>query len=89
MKVTSEHVATLRAAIAPLDTDERREFYREGRFRNADKVQDVNRRYRWDLMWVASSGRHQNAVRNVLWYDEPEYNDAHIDTALRAIVPPL
>jgi hypothetical protein len=84
MKVTAEHLATLRTTVAPLDTPERREAYREGRFPRADAVQDLNKRYRWDLL-------HAGAGRTGLVCDlyDAGYHDAHLDTALRAIVPSL
>jgi hypothetical protein len=83
MKVTAEHLAVLRDTLTPLDTDERREAYRSGQFPRASLVQDVDKRYRWDLYWAAARGGRSLP-------DSTEgYNDAHIDTALRAVVPAL
>jgi hypothetical protein len=80
MRVTSEHVEAMRELIAPLDTERVREAYRKGEFRNSHLTKDLNRRYRWDLLWAAKAyGVVQDAG----------YNDSHIDTALRAIVPAL
>jgi hypothetical protein len=83
MRVTAEHLEVIRAAIAPLDTEEARATYRSGDFPRAEYVRDLDKRYRWDLFWLA--------VR--LGHSLPDstcgYNDAHIDTALRAIVSPL
>lgn len=77
MKLKPEHVATLRAAIAPLDTAERRAAYRAA---NA-----TDTRYRWDLLWTAR--RNDTAVVGVTICEIYRYaNDAHIDTALRSIV---
>jgi hypothetical protein len=80
MKITAQEVAALAAIIAPYDTEAAREDYRNGRFARADKVQDLNKRYRWDL--VGASG----------WQTTADLYDAgytHIDTALRSIVPAL
>lgn len=83
MKVTPQHLAALREAVQPLDTPERRKVYTSGEFPRADRVSDLDMRYRWDLFW-ASKVNHNRA----LW-DAVTYNDAHIDTALKVIVPPL
>ena len=82
MKVSSAHLAAMREAIHPLDTFERRAIYRAGTFPRADRVTDLDKRYRWDLLWLAIP------VPGPLW-DIPGLTDAHIDTALRTIVPPL
>lgn len=83
MFVSKDELRKLSDAIVPLDTVGVRVSYREGRFYNADKVKDLNMRYRWDLL-------------HALPYDEfigPIYarggNDDHIDTALRKVVRPL
>lgn len=84
MKIKPDALATMRAAIAPLDTPQLRSVYLAGDIPNADKVKDIDKRYRWDLCHGAS----------IPWgfftalYDEG-CNDNHIDTALRSIVPPL
>jgi len=80
MKVTKEHVAAIRDLIEPLDTEETRQRYRDGDFPRAELTRDLNRRYRWDLMWAARA--------NLVLHDA-DYNDSHIDTALRSVVPPL
>lgn len=83
MKATPEQVATLASAIAPLNTESNRQMYRDGRFHNADKVKDLDMRFRWDLLH-ASGGWQLTAPL----YDSG-LNDTHIDTALRSIVAPL
>ncbi len=80
MKVTTEHVQALKALIEPLDTEARREAYCKGEFSYSELTKDVNRRYRWDLWWTAKAYR---AI------EDATYNDAHIDTALKSIVPML
>jgi hypothetical protein len=91
MKITPTYLAVIRAAVAPLDTPERRAAYLAGDFPRADKVQDLDKRYRWDLVHVAnrmSIDLVDNTMLIGTLYDAG-YHDAHIDTALRAIVPPL
>lgn len=83
MKMATPDFEALKAAIRPLDTEERRTAYREGRFPRADKVNDLEVRYRWDLFWAVGG------MRGVVPEKLNEYKDAHIDTALRRIVPAL
>jgi hypothetical protein len=85
MKMKAEHFEALRAAIAPLDTPARREAYLSGRFPRAELVKDLDKRYRWDLLWGTTGSE-----RVGFWSDLYAYlNDDHIDTALRSIVPKL
>lgn len=83
MKIKPEHLATMASAIQPLDTPERRQIYLEGRFPNASKVTDLNKRYRWDLLHAA--GLTDWLCKMVY----PYAHDDHIDTALRSIVKDL
>lgn len=75
----------IRAAVSPLDTEEARENYRLGLYPRSEYTKDVNKRYRWDLFWAARGSKViiENDDTNVV------ITDAHIDTALRAIVPAL
>ena len=82
MKVTTAHRTALAEAIALFDKPEHRERYAKGDFVRADKVQDVDMRYRWDLYWAAGGYR-------ILGWDPAGYTTDHIDTALRSIVPAL
>ena len=82
MKVTAEHLANLAQAIEPLDTPERRTAYRNGDF----PVPSTSRT--WTSATAGTcSGRRGTlpAVPDFL----AQYNDSHIDTALRRIVPVL
>ena len=82
-----DHYRLLEWAITPLDTVERRAQYRSGRFANADRVKDLEMRYRWDLLWMArGSVRAHDSLDPIF---DAGYKDAHIDTALRKIVTPL
>ena len=81
MKLDRDTLDRMREAMAPLDTSQARERYRAGDFPRADAVQDLDKRYRWDLYYAAGGYR--------LLPDDESVTDAHIDTALRRIVPSL
>lgn len=85
MKIHPIHMAALRTGIAEIDTEARRARYRAGNYMNAAQTKDLDRRYRWDLMWDLPVGERRALVNTMYEY----LNDAHIDTALRAIVPML
>lgn len=83
MKIKPEHLAWLKAGIEPLDTVERRNLYLESRFPYADKVRELNKRYRWDLLHAAGLTG---------WLCDTLYryaHDDHVDSALRSIVKDL
>lgn len=83
MKVTAEHLEQLRAAIEPYDTDTVRALYAAGDIPRREVVKDFDKRYRWDLYWCA-------VRRGASLPDSTNgYTMVHLDTALRAIVPPL
>ena len=73
----------LKAAIEPFDTEVRRQRYRDLDFKNAHAVKDLDKRYRWDLLWVAVDNKEVGYIV----FDG--LSDAHMDTALRKIVRPL
>ena len=86
MKVTPQDFETIRAAIEATgyaDDEAIRERYRTRQIPRGDAVQDIDKRFRWDLYWAAArrTGGLPDSTHG--------YNDAHIDTALRAIVRPL
>ena len=77
MKIKPEHYAYMLAAIKPLAPalpKHREAIVRQG------KAQDVDKRLRWDALTAA--GLTPWLCRVVY----PYANDAHIDTALRAIM---
>ena len=83
MKASAEFEGMVRAAIVGIDTEQVREEYRQGRFARADKVKDLDRRYRWDLFWAAGG------TRLLAQADQEGLYDSHIDTVLRKVVRPL
>jgi len=81
MKLDRDTLDRMRDAIAPLDTPQMRERYRAGDFPRADRVRDLDKRYRWDIYYAAGGYR--------LLPEDDSLTDAHIDTALRRVVPSL
>ena len=83
MKVSKETLDRWRVAVASLDTPYLREQYKARKIARPDTVKDINVRYAHDLFWAAVDYGH-------ITYEELRgYNDAHIATALRNIVPKL
>ncbi len=78
MKMTLKDFSELKAVVSDQDTPKRREDYRTGNFVNAPRVNDLDKRYRWDLFY-------DSFMESLTLH----YSDAHIDTALRRIVPPI
>ena len=89
MKIKNEDLVILRNAIAPLDTPERRELYRAGKFSKSELCKDKDMRYRWDLLYASrlkiGDGIGIQGDVNLYAY----LNDSHIDTALRSLVANL
>lgn len=86
MRMSADTFTTFKSSIEALDTEDRRHAYREGNFPRSAGVKDLNKRYRWDLLWVANS-RSENCLIGAAYSEG--LNDAHIDTALRKAVPEL
>lgn len=83
MKVSKDKLDRWRVAVASLDTPYLREQYKARKIARADTVKDIDVRYAHDLFWAAVDYGH-------ITYEELRgYNDAHIATALRNIVPKL
>jgi hypothetical protein len=83
LKIEPDHLETMRAAIAPMDTEARRERYRTGTFLHAEHCRDAGKRHRWDLFHDA--GLTSFACSTLYRY----VDDTHIDSALRQLIPPL
>jgi hypothetical protein len=83
MKATPEQLATVQSVLSQFDTDERRRCYLSGDFSRADKVKDLNKRYRWDIYWLARDN-------GLVGYELLEnLNDSQKDTVLRRVIPNL
>jgi hypothetical protein len=94
MKVTPDDLATIETGIARalvaierntgMSESDIRERYRARQIPRGELVQDIDKRFRWDLYWAAA--RH---APDGMPDSRAGYADAHIDTALRSIVAPL
>lgn len=90
MRMSNDTLRVLHGTIAPLDTPERRARYRAGDFSRADRVKDLDQRYRWDLLWLGYADRLDSTRWDLFAaFDAEGLDDSHIDTALRALVRPL
>lgn len=78
-RINGTDLEALRAVVAPLDTETAREAYRRGDFPRSESVDDLDRRYRFDVFYATKGYR-------VL---PDDVTTAHIDTALRSIIPTL
>ena len=87
MKVEEVTRQTMRELVAPYDIEARRQAYREGRFPRADKVTDLDRRYRWDLFY--KSGLAMLFDTGIGGQYESGINGDHIYTALKRVIPSL
>lgn len=79
MKIKPEHYAVLRDEIKQVATPAKVAMHRTS-LESDPQVKDINKRLRWDCLYVA---------RLSAWISEniyPYANDEHIDTALRQIV---
>ena len=86
MKITDADFQQLANSISPLDTEDRRQLYRTGQYPRSEFTRDVNKRYRWDLLFAAGGRFYEgNFMAKLYSY----LNDSHIDTALKKIVPAL
>lgn len=82
------------AALAPMiadrvkayDTELNRAVYKSGKIPNGDMVHDINKRFRWDILWAIP--RH---VRQPFFDRAKELggNDNHIDSLLKSLVAEL
>jgi hypothetical protein len=80
-----EMYETLAEAIAAFDTDEARARYRARDIPRGHLVRDLDKRYRWDLYYAAAGYEitHGPGPSGL------DLTTAHVDTALRRIVPDL
>lgn len=82
MKITSAHYEYMRAAIAKIATPEKLAAHRQFII-NEGRVQDVEKRLRWDMSYYA------NLTPWICAHIYPYADDTHVDTALRHIIASL
>lgn len=86
MKFSEKDFKFLEEQIKPLDTEERRRRYSEGQFVNPYAVKDLTKRYCWDLFFAAQVLYRQGGGEFYAELWDEDYNDSHIETAVRKIV---
>ena len=71
--------------IAQLNTDKNRQAYRDGLFPRADKVKDLNMRFRFDVLYAIPVDVRKS------FYDEAYKlgNDNHINSLLKSLIKDL
>lgn len=88
MKMNRKHFQALMSRIHDVRDELGPAFvalYIAGEFPRADLCKDVNKRFRWDLFFSIDADWRRDFMSEVYAYCD----DTHLDTALRAIVPPL
>lgn len=70
----------------PIDMERERARYEARDIPRADCVKDIDTRFRWDLYWAANRSV-DNALSDATTREQ--LTNAHINTALRQLVPPL
>ena len=71
--------------IMALNTEQNRQLYRDGKFHNADKVTDINTRFRFDVLYAIPS-----SVRNDFYSQAYKLgNDTHVNSLLKSMIKDL
>lgn len=89
LQLTAEAFAFIKRAVQQLDTPQMRQAYLNGEFPRSERCEDLDQRYRWDLLHF---GRLKAGARTSIKEDSPPrvpLGHACIDAELKAIVPPL
>lgn len=81
-KIKGMDLEILTNTVQSFDTEAMREIYRARDFPRSAAVKDLNKRYRWDLFYLAC----RVGLRQKL---EGDYFDDHIYTALKSAIPDL
>lgn len=82
------------AALAPMieqqvrgyNTEQNRAVYKSGKIPNGDMVHDINKRFRWDILWAIPRDVRQPFFDRA---KELGGNDNHIDSLLKSLVADL
>lgn len=71
--------------VDQLNTDRNRQAYRDGLFPRADKVKDLNKRFRFDVLYAIPSEVRKS------FYDEAYKlgNDTHVNSLLKSLINDL
>lgn len=82
MKISAHSLDKLETAIKPKDTIENRAKYLVGNFPRADRVNNLDVRYRWDLLYLSMIAQDIHRIT-----EDEDLNSNTLDTALKRIVP--
>ena len=71
--------------VDQLNTEKNRQAYRDGLFPRADKVKDLNQRFRFDILYALPSDVRKD------FYDKAYKlgNDTHVNSLLKSLIPDL
>ena len=85
MKIKGTHYQVLKDAVLALGPgiDRHKEFIFEEAQKPDTKIKDAQTRFLWDVFWAAR--RTCEKLRGYS-YQEWDYKDAHVETALRKIL---
>lgn len=85
LKITKYHFDVLHDAINGLlaERPDIVDLYETGQFQNSNRVADLNKRFRWDMLQCAIGSSW--VCSNLYGY----MDDRHIDSALKKIVPTI
>ena len=81
MKISKDHLDYINVQLNCLGYKQYISMYQTGQFHNANKVKDLNKRFRWDMFNLAGLGSF--ACRELYDY----LDDRHIDSALKSLIP--
>ena len=89
MKMSKELQAKITDAITTKvfnhpDFETYKSNYEKGKFPRADNVNDLNKRFRWDIFWLVN-----NATPFGDELDREGLSQAHIDTFLKSVIPAI
>ena len=85
-KLKLAHLSSIiKPYILALNTEQNRQLYKNGKFHNADKVADINTRFRFDVLYAIPS-----SVRNDFYSQAYKLgNDTHVHSLLKSLIKDL
>lgn len=89
MKMTKGHFSILGKEINKIINTDLIDKYETGQFHRSGDVNDLNKRFRWDLYWLIPTSERRKIEFDEEKWEYNDYTSDHIDTALRKIVPKI
>lgn len=71
--------------IMALNTEQNRQAYKGGKFHNADKVKDINTRFRFDVLYAIPSNARNDFYKQAYKIG----NDTHVTSLLKSLIKDL